>query len=192
MCLSIKQPYNARFLAVRVAWEKSPYPNLVRVYEHKPDNMYWGLGGLTHCEWNPQRITIVKDYGVLSDHDDDAIDEIDRQWYAEFPPIPAASMTLSEGWISPEGVFYDCAYGEHTFLASHIGHSFYGHDRGEREIEKTWVRVYKSMAMITLDGQPTDAQLKTLLELLAANPNEPQFLKGFREFCELRDIEISE
>lgn len=180
------QSFEARFVAIQLKFGNKlcVYPTLGRVYLDKPNMIFWNLGGPTHGTFNTVETPIVKDYGVFYDDDDEAIDEIERQYYAEFLPKPAENLLLSEGWLSPEGVFYDCAYGEHTSLAHHITKSLYHSDQGEYLLCKTWVRIYESIAMWVLDGKPTTAQMNTLRQIVEANPQAPHLKEVFSDFCE--------
>lgn len=189
MSLSRTTPYEARFVAARFSWlNHVEHPSLIRLYPHKPKNMYWGAGGLTHCGYDEEKTTILKDYGVHSDHDDDAIDALEFQYYKDFPPQPSKTLELSEGWLSPEGVFYDCSYGEHSSLAHHLSMAFYDSHRGERLIEETHIRIYDRMAMMVLDAVPTEAQIETLRKMAVVNSDKPHFVKAFHNFCELHDM----
>ncbi len=46
------------------------------------------------------------------------------------------------GWLSPEGYFYGCTYGNHILLGMHLGRHFLGDNMDDRDLEKRkWLHI---------------------------------------------------
>lgn len=78
------------------------------------------------------------------------------------PPPPAErEISGDNGWLSPEGKFYRCAYSEHVSLASRLGFD-------ELKLERLgWLKIQDGRVVYPIDAgehKPTQAQLDLLFD----------------------------
>jgi hypothetical protein len=91
------------------------------------------------------------------------------------PPDPQSAITQDEGWLSPEGKFYPCAYGEHINLATRLG-------LNSIQMEKTgWLKVQQGKVFFSdLFGQtePTQSQRDKVFDYYMKQGQElPSWMK---------------
>lgn len=95
---------------------------------------------------------------------------------APAPPLEVHDEICSHfGWLSPEGKFFVCSYGEHILTAKRLGST-------EPELEKKgWVKIAKSLDGVT--------HIFGFLGEERAKPTEVQ-LKLVRDFCMINHVEL--
>lgn len=85
-------------------------------------------------------------------------------------PVTPAPITTKYGWIAPDGRYFKCDYGEHSYLANKICGDIQRIDNPERHLEDLgWAKILRgtesrkryTVGMGT-NKKLTDAQLKTL------------------------------
>lgn len=117
------------------------------------DNIYWGDGERCMSLSSFSEFKTVQDFGVPTS--DDELDAIHEQWDELYRPMPLnvdfspeRKGYLYEGFLSPEGVFYDCEWMGHTNLAYDLVHWLYRDEidapaKGNDDVlmEKGWIQI---------------------------------------------------
>ncbi len=144
-------PFKETWMAAKWRrWDQKGYsdvwegPCLVNEREGYPDRLYWGEGPTHMHRPNAEaEFTILHTFGTVEHpiwirydrHDpdemfdvySDATDRFRVEFDLMFPP-DVGDVTENEAWISPEGAYYPCGYGEHTGLAKRLENVFYAND----------------------------------------------------------------
>lgn len=173
----------ARFHYLAVEWmewagndqpRRPTGPHLVRAMPDLSGKVHWGDGPSYRTFGKEDEVRIVKDYGIQK-HD---------FWYAEAyalfmqdnPPASDADYKRSEGWLSPEGIFYPCPYGAHTNLAydlcAYLG--FVGDEEESNPEERLRLRGWVCVRLNHLgsDKMPTDEQVTAIRKLFGKLPDD--------------------
>lgn len=136
-------------------------------------------GGTTYCQLVDSGIDyrIVK---VYSGNEDD----IYLQFHKDNPPLATpidAALRVRhniasggnephlEGWLSPGGVYYECAYGSHMTYADKLAAFYYGELEGygySLLMRMRWVAIHESGYIEPYDGLLTPGQAKTLAAMI--------------------------
>lgn len=101
-----------------------------------------------------------------------------------------AKMEPSGGWLSPEGKFYPCQYGQHAELASIIGAHLFGELFGTYDLlRRGWAHIYDNgiipAKQFGVDLQLTQAQLDTLFDLSQLPGAAEDYVRGLRQMLEI-------
>lgn len=168
-------PSLAEFLSVRYpVWQGHDVPEiiseptLVRFYKSKPHDMYWGVSGPSHMH-RPDNIEIVKSYGVVSDHDEKTLNQIERDFYSENCPKPSTNFGEKYGFISPYGGLYTCGYAGHSLLAGRLAARYCpdGCILAEQALEDAgWITMHFGLINKPNGKPPTKSQIRTLMKML--------------------------
>ena len=157
-----------------IRWEVTPatseQPAYVRgpfLVEREGNKLWWLHGG--YMSW-PENAEILAEY----DYDNDHIEDAEIRFYREFH-LPITALKLSEGWLSPEGEFYPCDYGEHEGLATRITAVRYGALTGAEALRRQWIKVQQYWYREP-DGHITDAQRETAFQLAELASVEEKYL----------------
>lgn len=153
----MKQQWNRRYFIGEYETERWGVKRKVRSLlsvdaDLATDNVYWG-DGERHTGINSfSELKTIKDFGVPTS--DDEVEAIHEEWDELYRPTPLdidqlpAKGYLPEGFLSPEGVFYDCEWQGHTNLAYDLVHWLHRNELDNRIagnndvlLEKGWIEV---------------------------------------------------
>ena len=88
----------------------------------------------------------------------------EREAKREKPKPPKARHIIDNdhGWLSPNGKFYPCGYGEHILLADHLGFE-------ERELEKKqWMKLQRGDCFLPENEKPSQKQRDMIFDWFTA------------------------
>lgn len=127
------------------------------------DRLYW-FGGISYMCMG-DRVTIIHTFDPTDDYDRE--DEIEIAFWHDWNP-PAAGDVAKHGWLSPDGIFYPCRYGEHDSAAKQIAASKYNTLESTQYLEtQKWLRVQDGNVVWSGNEQPpaTQPQLDKLWDI---------------------------
>ncbi len=151
------------------------------------DEFHW-FGGYSHFSYPPKGLIIIKDYGIVHDMDEERIEQINNDYRMICPLLPfdlsRALVHDVDGYLAPNGDIYRCEWLGHTRLAKDLIYQFkiepdltakVNHDQ-EGLIKAGWILLMHGV--VPYDNPPTDAQLKTLKQLMELNTRFHYYQEG--------------
>jgi hypothetical protein len=137
----------------------------------------WPSGGYMHL---PEDVRLVEGFEAKD------WEAAELYYYRKYTQLKAG-VVASEGWLSPEGLFYPCGYGGHDSLATRITAVRYGTLNGTKALGRLgWLRLhFRHGAVAPVETKPTTAQMTALWELSTADGATEEFTHGLRQTVEI-------
>lgn len=177
-------------------------PHMVRIAIKAKDgrrDLYWGSSGISGYGIAVEDIIeICHEYGrfeaplnarhPLTRYDPpfEMAEAADSDFDLRYPPQPDWRYKASEGLISPDGLFYPCAYGEHTFLIHRLARLYYDYD-GNYLAEDVMVKEHGWLITRNSPGMPmnwfdtcTSQQARTIRLLVEKNSKWAEWVQENR------------
>jgi hypothetical protein len=138
--------------------------SLVAVDPSQPDRLYWS-DGMGYMYRTPE-IGILKQYPLSHDYSYEDEEEIELRFYLEYygqdPDVPGPT-----GWLSPDGKFFKCRYGEHCSAAKPLAARYYGTiERPDTLLTRNgWIHIQEGRIFVSESQQATQAQIDVLFDL---------------------------
>lgn len=156
----------------------NPTLGVIRKRQSEKGSRFYYGGGATYCQLESPG----KDYRIVKVYSGNE-DAIYMQFHKDNPPLATSIKDATrerfnvkngknephlEGWLSPGGVYYECAYGSHNSYANRLAAFFFGELSYGYSVllDMRWVAVHNDY-IEPYDALLTAGQSQTLAELAA-------------------------
>ena len=164
------------------------------VHTWNGSEIYWWYGP-GHCTLDLREWRVAWYLGRF-DQDDAQLDRVAELIDYHQPLKEFDGVELREGFISPEGRYFICGYGQHTstadtLIARFFPDKYYDPERSEQKLENLgWVNVRYSLA--TCFQPLRQVQKQFILHLIDTFPKDNMFVVGLCQLLRLIDDEEDE
>jgi len=105
-------------------------PYLVHFKSMFPSRMYWGVGSSYTIK--PATLQVLNTYTMYNNE----YESVYVQFYNDFPPTPTPFKKEVNGWMMPDGKFYECKFQEHNQLATELVAFYYKEYGGMVQLQR--------------------------------------------------------
>lgn len=161
-----------KVLAVKINRNYGKVVQIIIPYDIKDNLVYYKNGfGVSWATVDIDDVEILHNYGKLQNNTK-WLDDVERHYYKTYHFLEPVDVMNTEpefkyGWLSPDGLFYECPYGDHDSTAKAICIFLYDlvlstFDAREHLI-KTWLRVYNDFASGREDTEDMTLEQRNIL-----------------------------